>query len=134
VAKKPEGWSETIIQGWCQCITGREDDGNELEYPISRILSMLDNGEVAGFECEEIGFRGRRGNLYITDCSTLLAQLHSLNLRDNSLPKDPRGLGRRLRSRPFKGFELLDEKNAPEVEPLTRETSQRRIGFFKPDD
>lgn len=133
VAKKPPEWAEQIIADWAATISSQPPEEDELEYPVSRVLndSAISQGDITR---EQRTFQGRRGKLYITTCGELLTRLQSLSFRELVLPKTPEGLGRRLRGRQFRAFEVLDEESAPELAELKRTATTRPIGFFIRDD
>ena len=133
VAGKDENWAEAIISKWDVVIRGRdEEEEDELEQPLLRIFDLL--ASRVEFQREDIVFEGKRGKLYVTTSATLLTELQKLRLYDRALPKDARGLSRRLRGAKFKALRFLDSESAPEFESLRRTSAKRPIGFFFEDE
>jgi len=83
-------------------------------------------------ECPCPGFE--RHFTYVTESGTLLGFLRKHDPRDLTLPKNPAGLGRRLRSARFRVLKVLEEDSAPQLIQLRRTTNRRPIGFFIADD
>jgi len=123
LAAKPDEWSEEIIAQWDEVIRGTEDEEDDLEHPINRVLQEIVNTEDATY-------KGKTGKLYLTEAAELLTALQKLNIRDIQLPKNPNGLSRRLNSNRFQSFEFL-KTDTPGLSGLKRTGTKRPIGFFK---
>jgi len=140
VAGKPRGWAEGIIADWNTVLGEREQDEDELEHPILRVLGVADDleKEPSIFDLippasTSLEWRGKVGKLFVTNVASLLTSLQKLNLRYLNLPRNAAGLGRRLR-KPYRSFYVLDEQSAPDLPSLKRKGNVRPIGFFIPDD
>lgn len=130
VAGKPEGWAESIITVWNSNISGREEDGNDLEQKIHSVLYEQENTVYATqIEHKTLEYEGKKGTLYVFQCADLLSLLQKLYHFDQMLPKDASAFSRRLRSSKFQQFTLLDEKSG--LEALKRKGTRRVLGLFR---
>ena len=143
VAGKPSGWADSIIDGWKRAIQSRERDGDEVEYHVTKFLRL--NGDDALSEatgnknldafivaCKKVTYGHQTGSLTVTTCDQLLDWLKMQDRYNESMPKNSRGLGKRLRSVRSQAFQVLDEDSG--LKELRRTKAQRFIGFFEPDD
>lgn len=134
-AGKPAGWSEGVIEKWNSVLRQREQDEDELEHPINRVLDGIDQLSPGDITVEHIpSYNGIPGKLYVTECGALLTALQKLNLHDQPLPRSASALGRRIRSGTFRSFVVLDEERAPDLAMLKHTMRKRPIGFFVADD
>lgn len=125
------GWSEELIETWNSVLRQREQDEDDLEHPINRVLNGTDPLSPGGITAS---YKGVSGKLFVTECADLLTALQELNLRDQPLPKSPSALGRRVHGGTFRSFLVLDEDKAPDIPMLRRSAAKRPIGFFFPHD
>jgi hypothetical protein len=131
VSGKPEPWAEMIIAEWVHHLSQNGTDieaEDDLEFPIIQTLPQC---TLAG---ESVTFEGKSGTLYVTESGPLLAALKHQFPKDIPLPKNPTGLGRRLRSARFRTLKFLDGDIAPQFPQLRRTTNRRPIGFFIPNE
>ena len=130
VAAKPQGWAEQIMATWNRVLGEHEENENELEEPLRAVFTST----LLGLTREKIKWHDRPGTLYITEAERLLSMLRELNRRDLELPKNGRGLSRRLKSGKFKSLTVLHQENAPEIPALQRKPDTRPLGIFIADD
>ncbi len=137
IAGKPQGWSQNLVASWNRELHEREAE-DELEWPLQRVLEDVACGllgENNKIRAERgIQYNGKRGVLYVTEMAEILDLLQKRVSRDISLPKNPSGLSRRLRSAKFRTLRFLDEETAPELPMLKRTGNKRPTGFFVEDD
>ncbi len=130
IAGKPPQWAEDLIAHWCGAIACTEEDDDELEHPILRVLDDEHNWTDTQIMESQFTYSGLAGKLYITEAAHLLTLLQKLNLRDLKLPRNAQGLSRRLGSCKFRSLTFLptDAKDVPAVK---RTADKRPIGFFR---
>ena len=130
VMGREDTWAMGIINAWNEVlqVRGESDAANPLEAPILQVMEGIRGvAKHEGFVHGDL-----TGTLWVTDAGTLLSALQQLSIPGLSLPFEPRGFGKRLRSDRFSGFAVLDEDSGIEV--LRRTKDGRRIGFFVPGD
>ena len=119
-------WVRDISSGWRENILSdeQEQDGDDLEMWIVRLarqnrMPLIQTDYQSG---------RKKGSLYGTTASELLALLLSLRVCDLRLPRTPSGLSARLRTTTFRQIELLrdDEGN----EKLRRTANRRVLGLL----
>lgn len=133
VARKPEGWAESIILTWDNVLTGAEIEEDELEHPLLRVFQDADNEMgTGGIAVHEVSWNEKPGRLYVAECGHILMRLQKLNIRDLPLPRNASGLSRRLRSGKFRSFQVLDGESASDLPILKRTANTRPLGFFFP--
>jgi hypothetical protein len=127
VMGREDGWAMGIIHGWNDVLKdrGESDAANPLEVPILQVIDLLKG--VA--KHERWVYENRTGTLWVTDAGTLLSALQQLRIPGLSLPVEPRGFGKRLRSDRFQRFAVLGDGDS-DAEELRRTKEGRRIGFF----
>ncbi|HZY74557.1 MAG TPA: hypothetical protein VFE22_15720 [Edaphobacter sp.] len=130
IAGKPTGWAEDVIQAWAANIKPHEPEESELEQPLLRLTQEARDD----FDIQNLSWSGREGELFVTDATRLLSALQRLSIPHLSIPRTSVGLGHRLRSDSFQAIQVLDERTAPNVEPLRRQGRRRLIGLFVPND
>ncbi len=135
MAKKPTGWADNIIEGWDAALSSREPEENELEPVLLEIFRDCEKGNSLRCDIQRlvnVTYEGQKGTLFVTDCGSLLYEFKR-RLRGDELPRNSRGLGRRLRASDFTAFVLVDEKHADRFITLKRTAKRRPIGFFVGD-
>ncbi len=129
VMGREDAWAMGIIHGWNDALKnrGESDAANPLEAPILQVIGQL---KAVG-KHEPFVHGERTGTLWVTDAGTLLSALQQLAIPGLSLPVEPRGFGKRLRSDRFHRFVVLDDGNS-DADELRRTKDGRRIGVFVP--
>lgn len=133
IAGKPRGWSQHIINVWASVLGKQENNVDELEEQILQAIESVQEG-LSIFGQFRLEYRGQGGTLYTIQCRHLLENLRRLSGRDNTLPKNSSGLGKRLNSTTFRTLKFLSEEDGLEVPQLKRTGEKRAIGFFIADD
>ena len=132
-AKSRASRSKDLIANWNDALLGAEKDEEDLERPISRVLTECANTlPDSRLTQDPFVYEGAKGNIYVTQAADLLTFLQQLKLRDLSLPKNSQGLSRRLKSCTFRSFKLLPTDTTG-VPALKRTGARKPIGFFRPD-
>jgi hypothetical protein len=133
LAGKPSDWSEKLIADWNTALLGANEDEDDLEHPILRVLdecvSALPDTKLTQ---QQFIYNGVAGQLWITEAANLLTFLQKLYLRDLALPKNAQGLSRRLKSCRFQALTFLPT-DTPGVPLLKRTADRKPIGFFRPN-
>ena len=120
VAGKPAGWAEQLIADWDRQLTDAEPEEDELEDPITAVITGADSLWI---EC------GNQECVYVTECSALYRALRQARTWDLQLPKTVAGLSHRLRSNKFRSFKFVTEEMRPDIAALKRSAYRRPIGF-----
>jgi hypothetical protein len=128
VMGRGDGWGMGIISEWGVVLQprGEAEATSPLEAPILQVI-----GQLKGVAKREGWVHGNlTGTLWVTDAGTLLSALQQLGIPNLTLPAEPKGFGKRLRSDRFQRFTVLDDESG--VEELRRTKDGRRIGVFAP--
>ncbi len=115
-------WVREISSGWRENILAdeKEQDGDDLEMWIIRLARQ---NRIPLIQADYQSGR-KKGSLYGTTASELLALLLGLRVGDLQLPRTPSGLSARLRTTTFRQIEMLRDDCGSEK---LRRTANRRV-------
>jgi hypothetical protein len=132
IAGKPPEWADEIIHVWNATILSADEQEDDLEHPITRVINeCVSTWPDTRLKEELFTYEGLNGELYVTTARDLLTFLQKLNLRNLALPQNAQGLSRRLKSCRFSSLKFLPT-DTPGVAGLKRTSGKKPIGFFRP--